>query len=133
MTSGRASAASRFGALLGSLLVLNESAKPECWAREFMHAQRMEAVGRLAGCVAHDFNNLLTTITGFGQMLAESVAGNAKAEHLVAHVLDTADRANGLARQLLTLSMVTSTSSWIRTCGRTSRPNVQAATSSRCA
>ena len=69
--------------------------------RQFHEAQKMETVGRLAGGVAHDFNNILTAIVGFGSMLAEQVDGNAAAAENVAEILDAAERAAVLTRQLL--------------------------------
>ncbi len=68
------------------------------------HAQKMEAVGRLAGGIAHDFNNLLTVITGYAEALrAEVPAGNpmhSEADEIV----KAAERAFGLTRQLLAFS-----------------------------
>lgn len=68
---------------------------------ELRQAQKMEAVGRLAGGVAHDFNNILTIINGYGSLLVSD--GNASEEVVRAtkEILDAADRAAGLTRQLL--------------------------------
>jgi two-component system, cell cycle sensor histidine kinase and response regulator CckA len=65
------------------------------------HAQRLEAVGRLAGGVAHDFNNLLSVINGYCEILAETVADNPKARKEVAEIHRAGQRASTLVRQLL--------------------------------
>jgi two-component system cell cycle sensor histidine kinase/response regulator CckA len=67
-------------------------------------AERMEAVGRLAGGVAHDFNNLLTVIAGYGQMLNDAVACRVPHDQLqvyVDEVIAATTRATGLTDQLL--------------------------------
>ena len=69
--------------------------------RQFHESQKLETIGRLAGGVAHDFNNILTAIVGFGSMVAEQVAGNGDAEANVAEILQAAERASVLTRQLL--------------------------------
>jgi two-component system, cell cycle sensor histidine kinase and response regulator CckA len=70
---------------------------------QLLHAQKLDAVGRLAGGIAHDFNNLLTVIRGFGEMADEELVGH-PARELVAPIRDAAERASALTRQLLSFA-----------------------------
>lgn len=66
-------------------------------------AQKMEALGRLAGGVAHDFNNVLTAISGYADLLRDRVTdGEMRAE--VDEIRNAAERAGALTRQLLAFS-----------------------------
>ena len=67
-------------------------------------AQRMEAVGRLAGGVAHDFNNVLGVIVGYSQMLEEAHAWTETQDRQVKEIRKAADRAAAITRQLLAFS-----------------------------
>lgn len=66
-----------------------------------MHAQRLDAVGRLAGGVAHDFNNLISVINGYCEMLAAQVAEMPRALHEVNEIHKAGRKAAALTRQLL--------------------------------
>jgi two-component system, cell cycle sensor histidine kinase and response regulator CckA len=68
------------------------------------HAQRMEAIGRLAGGIAHDFNNFLTIIKGHASFMLAELPDAAPMREDVAQVSDAADRAASLTRQLLAFS-----------------------------
>lgn len=66
-----------------------------------VHAQRLDAVGRLAGGVAHDFNNLISVINGYCEMLAAQVAEMPRALHEVTEIHKAGRKAAALTRQLL--------------------------------
>jgi two-component system cell cycle sensor histidine kinase/response regulator CckA len=67
-------------------------------------AQKMEAVGRLAGGVAHDFNNILTTILGYAELLAARAGDRADLLGPAREIRLAGERAAALTRQLLTFS-----------------------------
>jgi len=68
-------------------------------------AQKLEAVGRLAGGVAHDFNNVLTVVSGHAELLREEVSGQQGQDDITV-ILDAVRRASDLTRQLLAFSRV---------------------------
>jgi two-component system cell cycle sensor histidine kinase/response regulator CckA len=71
---------------------------------QFRQAQKMEAVGRLAGGVAHDFNNLLLVISGYTEVLLEQLDAKSILHHKAEAIQQAADRATTLTRQLLAFS-----------------------------
>lgn len=80
---------------------LAEKARAEA---DLMHAQRMEAVGRLTGGVAHDFNNLLTVVIGALDMMLRAPEDTARLKKLGTAALAAARRGEGLTHQLLAFS-----------------------------
>ncbi|HSS98494.1 MAG TPA: PAS domain S-box protein [Terriglobales bacterium] len=71
---------------------------------QFRQAQKMDAIGRLAGGVAHDFNNMLAVIVGYVQLLQDRVESIDSAQKHIEQIRKACERAAGLTRQLLAFS-----------------------------
>jgi PAS domain S-box-containing protein len=86
---------------LGTLRDISERLRLEA---EFRQAQKMEAIGRLAGGVAHDFNTLLGTIRGYSEMLLRALPPEETLRRHVEQIHRAALRGAQLTRQLLLFS-----------------------------
>ena len=68
---------------------------------ELLHAQRLEALGRLAGGVAHDFNNMLTAIRGYAELLVADPNAPTSMRDNALRIVQATEQAADLPRQLL--------------------------------
>ena len=86
------------------LVVAQDITERRLLEQQFRQAQKMEAVGRLAGGVAHDFNNLLMVIKGHTELLLNAIPSPEQVTRKVEQIERAADRASTLTRQLLAFS-----------------------------
>lgn len=91
-----------FNAMAESLRLRQE--EKEQLEAQLRQAQKMEAIGQLAGGVAHDFNNILCAIIGFGTLLEMSMGKDDPSRRHLEQILSAADRATSLTQGLLTFS-----------------------------
>ena len=103
-------ASGRIGHFIAIKRDLSEKKRLEA---QFLQAQKMEVVGRLAGGVAHDFNNLLTVINATAGLAARSLDAGHPLEEELQVILGAGERAATITRQLLAFS---------RTAGRAREP-----------
>lgn len=92
------------GLFLMSDAVLRDITEKKSLEAQLFQAQKMEAVGLLAGGVAHDFNNILTVVVGYGSLLLKKTATDSTARGYVEQVLSAAERATNLTQNLLAFS-----------------------------
>jgi PAS domain S-box-containing protein len=92
------------GRLLGAVSVATDLSERLRLETQLRHAQKMEAVGQLAGGVAHDFNNLLTVIHGNLEFARHDLAPDHPVQADLMEVTRAAERAQALVRQLLAFS-----------------------------
>jgi signal transduction histidine kinase/DNA-binding response OmpR family regulator len=92
------------GEYLGRLWVYYDVTEQRRVERQLLQSQKMESVGRLAGGIAHDFNNLLTPIMGYASLSAMALPPGHVSQGYLEEVTKAAERASGLAHQLLTFS-----------------------------
>jgi two-component system cell cycle sensor histidine kinase/response regulator CckA len=99
------------GRVLGSILVFRDATRrKESEAalleseRRRLQAQRLEAVGRLAGGVAHDFNNLLTIINGYAELAMKKADYGDRERKGFEEIRNAGEKAAELTRQLLVFS-----------------------------
>ncbi len=72
--------------------------------QQLWQAQKLDALGSLAGGVAHDFNNLLTAIIGYADILQDDLGPNSRHSEDIQEIIKASDRATALTRQLLAFS-----------------------------
>ncbi len=92
------------GEISGVLVVVEDITDAREREVQYQQAEKMEAVGRLAGGVAHDFNNVLTAILGYCELLAEDMTPEDPHRTDVLEIQTAGFRAASLTRQLLAFS-----------------------------
>jgi len=92
------------GAIVNFVAVKRDVTEQTALERRLRQAQKMEAIGALAGGITHDFNNVLAAIIGYGQIAAAELPADSAIREDLARILSAADRAKELVRQILTFS-----------------------------
>jgi PAS domain S-box-containing protein len=94
----------RAGNARGTIAIDTDISQRKLLEEQFRQAQKLEAVGRLAGGVAHDFNNLLTIIQGYTEMIAMEAEEAPSLLEYANEIQYASERASGLTGQLLAFS-----------------------------
>ena len=88
-------------AIIGTLLDIS---KEQALEQQLRQAQKMEAIGQLAGGVAHDFNNILTALIGYGNLLKMKMRDDDPLRLYVDQMLTSSEKAASLTQNLLAFS-----------------------------
>jgi len=96
------------GKVCGAVLVFRDISKRRQLEEQIAHAQKMDAVERLAGGIAGDFNNVLTVITGYAELLRAEIAPASPLRRFIDEIGYAGERAAALTRHLLAFSRGTS-------------------------
>ena len=94
----------RSGKTTGSVLIFRDVTEHQQLQDQVRHAQKMEAIGRLAGGIAHDFNNLLTAIIGYSDLLLRDIGNDVRLRTPIEEIGGAGRRAAVLTSQLLAFS-----------------------------
>ncbi|HET6452663.1 MAG TPA: ATP-binding protein, partial [Spirochaetia bacterium] len=89
------------GDVTGAVLVFSDQTLVRALQGQLLHAQKMEAIGRLAGGIAHDFNNMLGVVLGHASQIAERVGPDSPLFEDLQAIVEAAERSANLTRQLL--------------------------------
>jgi len=92
---------SQDGETVSMLVIARDISERQRLEAQFRQAQKMEAIGRLAGGVAHDFNNLLTAIGGYATLAGDALPGDSPGRSDLEEIQKAAQRATSLTHQLL--------------------------------
>ena len=90
--------------IVGAVVAFLDISEQRNLEAQFLHSQKMEAVGRLTGGVAHDFNNVLQIILTCSELLEQRLTDQEEASGLTREIRAAADRGSSLTRQLLAFS-----------------------------
>lgn len=92
------------GLVVSAIETVNDVTEEKQLEEQLRHAQKLEALGTLAGCVAHDFNNILNVIIGYAGLLEDDKRQDDTCKPFLGEILSAAQRATRLTQSLLIFS-----------------------------